>query len=137
MMLANREANVGVIVLCNTATGEVDRLAEDLVKMLAGMPVEPRTFAKEVAVAADILKRYEGRYAIVPQFVLTVTAKGDEMHVQATGQPSFRVFPKSETEWFYKVVEATLSFNVDEDGTCSSLILHQNGRDMPAERLDD
>jgi CubicO group peptidase (beta-lactamase class C family) len=139
MMLANRNLNVAVVVLCNTATQEIDRLGEDLVKLLAGVPVEPRKFPKEmeVAISADVLVRYVGRYALTPQFVLTVTRKGDELHVQATGQPAVRVFPKSETEWFYKVVDAQLTFKVNDDGKCDSLVLHQNGRDVPGRRVAD
>ena len=139
MMLANRELNVAVIVLCNTATPEIDRLGEDLVKLLAGVPVEARKFLKEaeVAISADVVKRYVGRYALTPQFVLTVTRKGDQLHVQATGQPAVRVFPTSETEWFYKVVDAQLTFKVNDDGQCDSLVLHQNGRDVPGRRIPD
>ena len=139
MMLANRDLNVAVVVLCNTATREVDRLGEDLVKLLAGVPVEPRAFPKETAVeiSRDVLERYVGRYALAPEFVLTVTRKGDQLHVQATGQPSFRVFPKSETQWFYKVVDAQLTFKLNDDGKCDSLVLHQNGRDVPGRRVAD
>lgn len=135
MMLVSRDENVAVVVLSNTATGEVDRLAEDLTRMQAGMPVKPREFPKPVEVAADVLQRYPGRYAILPQFVLTVTVEGDELHVQATAQPKFRVFAKSDTEWFYRVVDAQITFDVDDDGNCTSLTLHQNGQNMPAKRL--
>ncbi len=105
--------------------------------MLAGVPVEPRKFTKqtEVAISPDILNRYVGRYALAPQFVLTVSRKGDQLHVQATGQPAIRVFPKSETEWFYKDVDAQLTFKVNDEGQCDSLVLHQNGQDIPGRRV--
>jgi CubicO group peptidase (beta-lactamase class C family) len=137
MMLVSREENAAVVVLSNTATGEVDRLAEDMIRMLAGMPVQPRKFPKTVEVADEVLQRYPGRYAILPQFVLTITAAGDELHVQATGQPKLRVFPKSDTEWFYKIVDAQITFDVDDEGNCTSLTLHQNGQDMPAKRVPE
>ncbi len=57
--------------------------------------------------------------------------------VQATGQPALRVYPKSDAQWFYKVVDARLTFEVDEDGQCEGLILHQGGRNLPAKRVAD
>ena len=139
MMLASRTQNAAVVLLCNTATGEVDRLAEDLIQLLAGMEVEPRSFEKpqEITVAPELLQRYAGRYAIVPEFVLTVSCENGRLYVQATGQPKFEIFAKSETEFFWKVVDAQLTFQMDDKGAVASATLRQNGRDMPAKRLPD
>jgi CubicO group peptidase (beta-lactamase class C family) len=139
MLLASRDVDAGVVVLCNTATFEVDRLAEDLMRLAAGVEVQPRSFdqADRILVSAEILRRYTGRYAVVPEFVLTVTSAGERLFVQATGQPKFEVFAKSQTEFFWKVVPAELSFHVDAAGNALSLTLHQNGRNMLAQRVQD
>jgi hypothetical protein len=42
---------------------------------------------------------------------------------------------RSETEWFYKVVEATLTFKVGDDGQCRELELFQNGVRQTAKRV--
>ncbi len=47
MVLIDRRSKSGVVVLSNTATAEVDRLAEDLIRLLAGSDIKPRTFEKE------------------------------------------------------------------------------------------
>ena len=47
MVLIDRRSKSGVVVLSNTATAEVDRLAEDLIRLLAGSDIKPRTFGKE------------------------------------------------------------------------------------------
>jgi hypothetical protein len=155
MVLVNRQLKIGVVVLSNTATPEVDRLAEDLVRKLAGAPVEPREFSADylaklkkiknpsetpaktpvVKVAPEILERYVGQSQLVPGFILTVTRKEGELFVGATGQPTFQVYPKSEREWFYKVVEATLTFAVDDAGKCSELDLFQGGIHQKARRI--
>ena len=57
--------------------------------------------------------------------------------VGLTGQSTCRVFPKSETEWFYKVVKATLVFDVDDQERCQSVTLLQNGLSQVAKRIDD
>ena len=61
----------------------------------------------------------------------------DKLMVGLTGQSTYRVFPKSETEWFYKVVKATLVFDVDDQGRCQSVTLLQNGRKQVAKRIDE
>ncbi len=49
MALVGREPPIAVVVLANTATAEVDRLAEDVFRLLAGHPVETRTFESRPA----------------------------------------------------------------------------------------
>ena len=39
--------------------------------------------------------------------------------------------------WYYKVVDAKLTFDLPEDGAAASVTLHQNGRDMKAARIED
>lgn len=136
MMLVNRQLETGVVLLTNTATMEVDRLAEDIIRMCAGAPVEPRTFDKPVLVAKEIMQRYIGKYELIPSFVLTVSVEDEKLMVGATGQQTFQVFARSDTEWFYKVVQATLTFEVDEDGNCQSVELFQNGVRQKGKRID-
>lgn len=92
----------------------------------------PRKEHAVVPVDPKVLDRYVGRYELAPEFVLTVTREENRLFVQATAQPKFEVFAKSDREFFYKVVEATLTFA--EDG--SSVVLHQNGMEMPGKRVD-
>ncbi len=137
MILINRELDAGVVVLCNTATGEVDALAESIIKSLAGGKVKPRRFPKEKSIPAAEVARLAGRYQIVPQFILTIRADGEKLFVQATNQPENQVFAESATEWKLRVVEASLTFEVPEQGKCTAVTLHQGGRDMRAPRIKD
>jgi len=137
-MLVNRLIEVGVVVLSNTATAEVDMLAEALIRMLAGADVPPREFSKPetVAVSAQVMARYPGRYELAPGVMFTVSVQDGKLMVGLTGQSAYQVFPRSDTEWFYKVVEATITFKVDENGQCTELELFQNGVRQPARRVD-
>jgi len=105
-------------------------------KRIAGDPPPPPPAPKEVAVDPKLFDGYTGRYALAPTFILTVTREGSQLMVQATGQPKFPVFPTSEREFFYKVVEARITFVTDETGRATSLVLHQNGADVPAKRIE-
>jgi hypothetical protein len=68
---------------------------------------------------------------------MTVTREGDQLFVQATGQPRAAVFPRSEREFFYKVIDARITFEVDKNGRTVALVLHQAGRDQRAVRIDE
>jgi hypothetical protein len=61
---------------------------------------------------------------------------GDHLFTQLTGQPKFEVFAESEKDFFLKVVDAQLTFEMNSRGQVSNLVLHQNGRDQTAKRTD-
>ena len=90
---------------------------------------------RAVPVDPALLAAYVGRYQIVPSFVLTVRADDGHLFVQATGQAEYEVFPESETDFFYRVVDAQLTFEHPEGGAAPMLTLHQNGKDMRGRRL--
>jgi hypothetical protein len=83
-----------------------------------------------------VLDRYTGNYQLTPAAVLTVTRAGTRLFAQLTGQPKAEIFAQSETEFFYRVVEAQISFEVDSQGRTTGLVLHQNGRNMALQRID-
>ena len=64
---------------------------------------------RQVAVDPAILAAYVGRYELDPNFVLTVRADGNRLFVQATAQPEFETFAESETDFFYRVVDAQIT----------------------------
>jgi hypothetical protein len=87
-------------------------------------------------VSPRIFDAYAGAYR-GSDLVFTVTREGDQLFVQLTGQPKFPMFPESDREFFLKVVDARIVFEVDPQGRATQLILHQNGTDLRAKRLDD
>jgi CubicO group peptidase (beta-lactamase class C family) len=123
-----------VVILADTATGEVDALGEEILRMILGQDVEPRVFRKAVEVKPEVLLACAGTYALFSEFKLTVTVENGRLMVQATGQEKFPVFAASETEFFYKVVDARITFEKDKDGKVNRIVLHQNGQDMPGIR---
>ena len=87
-----------------------------------------------VAIKPETGDKYVGRYELAPGFVFTVTREGNRYFVQLTGQGNAEIFPETETDFFYKIVNAQITFVKDGTGKVTSLILHQNG-DHPAKRL--
>jgi D-alanyl-D-alanine-carboxypeptidase/D-alanyl-D-alanine-endopeptidase len=52
------------------------------------------------------------RYELAPNFILTITRDGDYLFAQATGQGSFEIFPESETDFFAKITDLQITFQI-------------------------
>ncbi|MWW23894.1 serine hydrolase [Algibacter lectus] len=91
---------------------------------------------KDVEVPEAILETYIGNYQLMPGFILAVTREGSQLKTQATGQPVFDVFPKSENVFYLKVVTAQLTFNKGNSGNIESVTLLQGGREITGERIN-
>lgn len=91
---------------------------------------------QEIVVDAAILDGYVGFYQHTENFVMTVARDGNQLLARLTGQSAIPIYPESNTEFFLKVVDAQISFITDARGRAVSLILHQNNRDMPMNRID-
>jgi serine-type D-Ala-D-Ala carboxypeptidase/endopeptidase len=93
--------------------------------------------AKEVALPAEVLAEYPGKYELAPGAVLTVIVEGTDVFVQLTGQSRGQVFASAKDEFFAKIVAASFTFERDPAGKVIALVLHQNGRDQRAKRIAD
>ena len=82
-----------------------------------------------------LYEAYAGDYELAPNFIITITVKDGKVMSQATGQPEAELYPSSATEFFLKVVDAQITFVKNEQGQVTQLILHQNGRNMPARKI--
>jgi hypothetical protein len=91
---------------------------------------------QSIALDAAALERYTGDYQLAPSAVLGVTREGNHLFAQLTGQPRAEIFARTESNFFYKVVKAQISFESDAQGRTTGLVLHQNGADMPAPRIE-
>lgn len=122
------------------ASGKVHQLRLDQfgmkrpAKKLANYtPPTPRV---EVPVDRKILKRYEGKYQLVPGVVFDVRLQGDQLTAHITGQSRLPIYPESETKFFYKAVDAQITFVMGDKEVAGKLILHQSGLDRPANRIE-
>lgn len=127
------EDDVCVVVLCNVETSNPSKAAGDLAGIVFGETIALPKVRVVAKVDPKIYDDYVGTYQLTPTFALTVTRDGDHLITQATNQGKVEIFPESETEFFLKVIDASLTF-VKEDGKVTHLILHQGGRDMKAKR---
>ena len=129
------ESRTGVVVLSNSGDS-VDDLGFHLLDSRYRLVVPP-ALRTVVEVDPSIYDDYAGRYQLAENVVFTVTREGDRLFVQLTGQPRFEVFPESATKYFYRVVDAQITFGGGDDGAVDHLVLHQNDMDQRADRLPD
>src|SRR5580658_3218306 len=109
-----------------------------LLTLLAGLCLGQDVARKEVALDPQTLNRYVGAYEMASGLYRVVTLENNQLYSKLGTQQALAIFPESKTMFFLKVVNAQLEFTQDDNkGRPTVIILHQNGRDMPAKRLDD
>jgi CubicO group peptidase (beta-lactamase class C family) len=126
----------GVVVLTNSAIDVDDiglHLLDTNVPVTDGKP--PVIEIAEVPVEIAVLETYLGQYELAPGFILTVTREEKQLLAQATGQGKFPVFARAENVFFYKVVEAQLTFHQNASGAIESVTLHQGGREIVGKKV--
>ncbi|MFZ1933741.1 MAG: serine hydrolase [Thermoguttaceae bacterium] len=134
------DRGIAVVVLSNTATMRITQFGELVTRAAFGLdvkplpPRKPLPEHKTVAVDAATLARYVGVYPLFVGFDLTVSLDKGQLMVQGTGQPKLPVFAESPTKFFYKAVDAQITFVLDKDGKVEKLVLHQNGADVEGKR---
>jgi CubicO group peptidase (beta-lactamase class C family) len=127
----------GVVVLANSANS-IDDLGFHLLQ--SKYPLTKFEAKKErvaIQLKPEALDSFVGSYEMAPNVFLDVRRDGDQLKARLTGQSYFAIYPEAETEFFYKVVDAQLSFTKDNTGKVTELTLHQNGRDLPAKKISD
>jgi CubicO group peptidase (beta-lactamase class C family) len=128
----------GAVVMTNGDNG--GQLAAEIIRTIAleyRWPDFAPVVHKVVKLDPKILDAYVGAYQFGANAVMTVTREADKLFTQLTGQGKVEVRPLSDREFAAMSVDARVSFEVDPQGKVSRLVLHQNGQDRPAPRVDD
>lgn len=120
----------GIVVLTNSAES-VDDIGLHFLD--AKSPL--RKIKPLVAVDEKILDEYVGSYELAPNVIFIITRQADKLFAQLSGQPNVRVFAASTNKFYYKIVDAQLTFNRGADGKIESLTLHQDG-DQTAKKIN-
>jgi len=120
---------IGVVVLSNSSHS-----IDDIGFHSLNPSFSLATVRSAITLPAGALDDYVGEYQLAPGFVIAIRKTGDTLVAQATGQGAVPVYASARDEFFYRVVDAQISFVRDSTGKVSSLVLHQGGRDLPAPR---
>jgi CubicO group peptidase (beta-lactamase class C family) len=135
------EEKFTVTILCNSLptnninpTAAAHRIAE----IYLWEKLKPQdSFAADTSIDPNTYDDYVGRYEYQQGAILTITRDGGRLFAQLTGQPNFEIFPKSATEFFWKVVDAQIDFVHNEAGDVTHAVHHQGGQTFEAPRLNE
>lgn len=116
---------------------ELNPANERGIKVLNDLGINTDGLFKEIIIDENILRSYIGKYELAPEFLITISKDGSQMKAQATGQSEFEIYPRSENIFYLKVVEAQVTFNLNEEGQVVSMTLLQGGRETTGLKLKD
>jgi CubicO group peptidase (beta-lactamase class C family) len=128
-----------VSILANALPGRTkadpNRIAQRLVDIFLADKLAPLPVA-DTSVSPKSYDALTGRYELLGK-IMTIRTGGGRLFVQYADQPEGEIFPRSETEYFAKVVDAQFTFVKDSSGMAVKLILHQDGLNLDAPRAKD
>jgi hypothetical protein len=82
-----------------------------------------------------ILDKYIGEYSLGPA-TFSISREGDHLMFTAPGQPKVEAFPESETVFFFKIIDAQVTFLRNEAGIVTELLFELNGRKLKARKIE-
>lgn len=145
------ETGQGLVLMANSDNGQLlfspllhsvasvygwpDQPARDVPRHVAVRILAARGLI-DVSVPLDLLERYAGRYELEPGLVFDVEVAGGTLAVRLGDQPRLSVYPESRKRFYYREVNAQLTFLLGESPGTDQLILHQYGRELTAPRID-
>jgi CubicO group peptidase (beta-lactamase class C family) len=129
--------HMAVVVMTNSGGEGADDIGLHLLNPAIPLTPKPAPIKQRTAIrlSRDVLARYVGTYELAPQFTLEVSLADSLLRVHPTGQETGDLWPETETDFFFKEVDAQITFVRDAQGNTTGLVLHQNGRDLPGKRL--
>lgn len=125
---------VSIILLANLETAPMRKLTRDLSAIVFGASYETPTVRRAASVDPKLYAAYVGEYEITPAISLKVFTEEGRLLVQATDQPRDVAIPASETHYFSRRTDAQLTFVKNAAGRVDHLVIHQNGKDLRANR---
>ena len=130
------EDKLTVAILTNIAPPEANLDAYTIAQfyLWENMAKQPSYSAQSVS--GDV-KAYEGRYDFRNGAVMIVSAEGNELFAQLTGQPKFPIFSSAPDEFFWKVVEAKIKFTRNESGEVTGGHFSQGGNEFDVPKMKE
>lgn len=145
LLVAHTVKGYGLAIMTNASRGgavmaELSRRIQRAYEWDSMTPPVPRGYAPpvertEIEVAPEVLEAYVGTYRLDDETELVVTLEEGRLFVEPPGQRRYPLFAESESEFFLRAANVQITFTKDPAGAVDGLVLHQGGRDRPAERI--
>ncbi|HEU4389626.1 MAG TPA: DUF3471 domain-containing protein [Blastocatellia bacterium] len=90
---------------------------------------------KAITLDPKTLDLYAGDYSISLGAGFKITREGDHLLFTATGQPSAAAYPESATRFFFRIIDAHVTFTTNDSGQPTELLFEINGQKIVAKRV--
>lgn len=124
-----------IITLSNFGHTPIGKINIELAAILFGQKYKLPRKAKKDNTVYENYKDYVGQYKLNEKLTFHITQKGNQLFCQLTGQNKLELHPESETKFFFREVEATVTFVRNKKGRVTNLVLNQNGHNVSAPKI--
>jgi hypothetical protein len=128
---------LSIVMFSNSMNPEVNFNPNKIAEAYLWNEMDKQASYTVVSVKSENLKLYTGRYDFMNSAVMQITTEENKLYAQLTGQPKFEIFPSSENEFFWKVVEARVKFVKNEKGEIGHAVFTQNGQEINIKKLKE
>lgn len=128
--------NMTVVMLTNMSPPEQNIDPNALSQFYLWPRLTPQASMLPGSAEGDI-SQYPGHYDFGNGMVMVISAEGNKLFAQLTGQQKFEIFPQGNGEYYWKVVDARIKFARDENGKVTHGDFQQNGVKLKVPRLPE
>ena len=128
---------LSIVMFSNSMNPEVSFDPNKIAEAFAWNEMEKQTSLIATVVPVDSLKVYTGRFDFMNSAVMQITLEGNKLFAQLSGQGKFEIFPSSQNEFFWKVVDARIKFIKNDSGVISHAIFRQNGQELNVKKMKE
>jgi CubicO group peptidase (beta-lactamase class C family) len=125
--LFHEHADYVIIILSNYGDALVQEMGNELTDALWG------NIQNQNKLSVFELRKFEGFYDYGDDGVLLISERNGSLFAQISGQPENEIFPKSKTEFLWKIVDASVKF-VNENEKLFA-VHNQNGNIIKAPKI--
>lgn len=90
----------------------------------------------EISLSAAELEKYTGTYNFNNSAVMTISREGAQLFAQFSNQPRAKIYPKSQSEFFSKIMNSSFTFLFDGRGNTTAVMFHMDNVTSEMPRID-
>ena len=129
------EDSTCIILLDNTQSGGLLKIAEDINAILNKQPYDFPQQRAEIEVDTATLRLYIGDYQLTPEIILTIALEDGQLTVHATDDGKAELFAEKENYFYLKMTDTQIEFIKNAAGKISKLIFYDHGQKLEALKI--
>lgn len=123
-----------VAVLANNTNGNVYNLHRELYEMTLDPNKRMEPLREIIDLPEAALSPYVGQYDLRKGQVLTITQKGNQLITQVGEYPPIPIYASAKNKFFYRLFDAQLEFELNDQNQVVKSIYIQNGEALVAKK---